>query len=103
MRYRVIDTFTGPFAIVQDADGGLTTTWLDLGNDDTLPGNAVHDDCIRPELAARLQKYFSGEAVAALTSEFHKLLLAGAAGGTAMFVAQLFARRLPKGSSRASE
>ena len=63
MRYRVIETFTGPFAIIQDADGCFTTTWLDLGNDDILPSNAVHDYCIRPELAARLQRYFSGENV----------------------------------------
>lgn len=63
IRYRVIDTFTGPFAIVQDADGVFTTTWLDLGIDDALPSDAVHDYCIRPELAARIQRYFSGEAV----------------------------------------
>ena len=63
MRYRVIDTFTGPFAIVQDADGVFTTTWLDLSGHDTLPSNAVNDYCIRPDLVTRLQKYFKGESV----------------------------------------
>ncbi len=64
-RYRVIDTPTGPFALIQEADGRLSTTWLDLGNDGehALPSEAILDEALMPQLAARLELYFAGEVV----------------------------------------
>ncbi len=63
-RYRVIDTPTGPFGLINEADGRLKTTWLELTDDcHQLPDDAIQDESLLPELAARLERYFAGEVV----------------------------------------
>ena len=64
-RYRVIKTPTGPFALIQEADGRLWTTWLELGNDGehALPSGAIRDQALLGELAGRFKQYFAGELV----------------------------------------
>ncbi len=65
LRYRVIETPTGPFALIQEADGRLWTTWLELRNDakHALPSKAIRDQALLEELAARFERYFAGEMV----------------------------------------
>ncbi len=64
-RYRVIQTPTGPFVLIHDADGRLWTTWLDLGSDNerASSGDAIQDAKLLPDLATRLERYFAGEVV----------------------------------------
>ena len=63
-RYRVIQTPTGPFALINEADGRLKTTWLDLTDDcHRLPDDAIQDESLLPELTGRLEQYFAGEVV----------------------------------------
>ena len=65
LRYRVIETPTGPFALIQEADGRLWTTWLDLGNngEHALPSEAIRDQALLGDLAGRFEQYFAGEVV----------------------------------------
>lgn len=61
-RYRILSTFTGRFALIDDGCGSLSTTWLDLTDDcHQLPDDAIQDEGLLPELAARLERYFTGE------------------------------------------
>ncbi len=63
-RYRVIQTPTGPFALVNEADGRLGTTWLDLTDDcHRLSEDSIEDANLLPELTGRLEQYFAGEVV----------------------------------------
>jgi methylated-DNA-[protein]-cysteine S-methyltransferase len=62
MRYRIIDTPTGPFAVFVGDDGSLGTGWVRDERDPLLHGGRA-DDSLEPELTARLKRYFRGEAV----------------------------------------
>ncbi|MEE9131389.1 MAG: methylated-DNA--[protein]-cysteine S-methyltransferase [Phycisphaerales bacterium] len=64
VRYRILSTPTGRFALSEDGCGSLSTTWLDLTDDcHRLPDDATQDERLLPELAARLERYFVGEVV----------------------------------------
>ena len=64
VRYRILSTPTGRFALIEDGCGSLSTTWLDLTDDcHRLPDEAIQDEKLLPELAARLERYFSGKVV----------------------------------------
>ena len=63
-RYRILSTPTGRFALIDDGCGSLSTTWLDLTDDrHRLPDDAIQAERLRPELTARLERYFTGEVV----------------------------------------
>jgi len=62
MRYQLLDTPAGPFAIIEEADGRLTTTFLDGADDRRLRGGK-RDESLRPALADCFRRYFEGEAV----------------------------------------
>ena len=62
MRHRIIDTFTGPFALIQDQDGELATSWLYPEFQVTLAASH-HDPRLLPDLARRLARYFNGKDV----------------------------------------
>jgi methylated-DNA-[protein]-cysteine S-methyltransferase len=59
MRYRLLDTPTGPFAILQQEDGRVCTRWI--GEDG--PPDGRRDDGLRPDVAEPLERYFAGETV----------------------------------------
>ena len=64
IRYRILSTCTGRFTLVEDECGSLSTTWLDLTDDyHRIPEGAIQDEKLRPELTARLERYFAGQAV----------------------------------------
>ncbi|MCH8260363.1 MAG: hypothetical protein IIC46_09160, partial [Planctomycetes bacterium] len=64
VRYRILSTPTGRFALIEDERGSLSTTWLDLTDDcHGLPDDAIQDERLLPELAVRLERYFAGEVV----------------------------------------
>jgi methylated-DNA-[protein]-cysteine S-methyltransferase len=62
MRYQLLDTPAGPFAIIEEADGRLTTTFLDHGNDRRMR-RGKRDESLRPALTDLFRRYFKGEAV----------------------------------------
>lgn len=59
--YRILETPTGPFLLLERADGELRTGWLDLGT--RTPGDARHAPRLLPELAGRLRRHFAGEEI----------------------------------------
>lgn len=59
-RYRIIKSFTGPFALVAHPDGTLATTWI---SDRSLHADWKEDARLMPALARRLTDYFRGENV----------------------------------------
>ncbi len=64
VRYRILSTSTGRFALIKDECGSLSTTWLGLTDDShRLPDDAIQDERLLPELAVRLERYFAGEVV----------------------------------------
>lgn len=62
MRFRLLDTATGPFAIMTGDGERLMTVWV-TGRDDPQFADAVEDRSLQPDLAERLRRYFTGEAV----------------------------------------
>jgi len=62
MRYQLLDTPAGPFAIIEETDGRLTTTFLDRADDRRLR-RGKRDESLRPKLADLFRRYFSGDAV----------------------------------------
>jgi methylated-DNA-[protein]-cysteine S-methyltransferase len=62
MRYQLIDTFTGPFAIIEDDGGDLTTTWLTAEQQRRF-ATLKPDRSLQPELVMELKRYFNGEHV----------------------------------------
>ena len=60
VRYRVLKTFAGTFAILEGADGSLRTTWLDWGDPVDLAG-AAEEKRLHRDLVERLRDYFAGE------------------------------------------
>ena len=64
VRYRILSTRTGRFALIDDGCRSLSTTWLDFTDDcHQLPEDAIEEANLLPELAGRLEKYFAGEVV----------------------------------------
>lgn len=63
VRYRLIDTPTGPFALMVGADDTVRTTWIDPALSDTELASMDHDPNLLEELAGRLVRYFNGEPV----------------------------------------
>jgi methylated-DNA-[protein]-cysteine S-methyltransferase len=59
-KFRVIETPTGPFAVIRFEHGGLASRWLDDG---ATVGDAVEVADLEPSLFVRLGRYFAGEAV----------------------------------------
>lgn len=59
--YRVLETPTGPFLIMEEAGGSLQTGWLQLSTE--IPQDARHAPKLLPELTKRFQRYFDGEDV----------------------------------------
>ena len=69
MRYQLIETPTGRFAVIERPDdavgpeaGGLETGWVS-GPEDRRLGGGRCDVAVRPDLVAALQRYFAGEPV----------------------------------------
>ena len=64
IRYRILSKSTGRFALIEDGSGSLSTMWLDLTDVcHGLPDDAIQDERLLPDLAARLERYFAGEVV----------------------------------------
>lgn len=59
MRHRIIDTFTGPFALIQHDDGRLTTSWLNAEVQIMLSESKL-DRNLLPALTRQLREYFEG-------------------------------------------
>lgn len=59
-RYRIIKSFTGPFALVAHPDGTLATMWA---SDGSLHTDWKEDARLMPDLARRLTDYFRGAVV----------------------------------------
>ncbi len=59
-RYRIFETPTGPFALIERGPGDLAATWTAL---DDVPSHARPDPTMLPELSARLECYFAGDPV----------------------------------------
>lgn len=62
MRHRIIESFTGPFAIIEDDDGSVRTTWVSAETRSTL-ANSAFDPGLLPALTSKLERYFEGEEV----------------------------------------
>ncbi len=62
MRYRILHTPTGPFAVCEHDTRGLRLMWVD-GPDDARLAGADPDPDLQPELTARLAQYFGGAPV----------------------------------------
>jgi methylated-DNA-[protein]-cysteine S-methyltransferase len=63
MRHRILDTFTGPFALIQHDDSSLATTWVtsEMTHCGWLAASRL-DPRLLPDLARRLKAYFAGDA-----------------------------------------
>ncbi|MHC4910661.1 MAG: methylated-DNA--[protein]-cysteine S-methyltransferase [Planctomycetota bacterium] len=91
LRYRIIDGFTGPFTIIEDVSGNLTTGWLADRSAD-LDGARL-DPNMSHGLANRLSAYFAGDDVdfsdvpLPVGREFHRQCWAAC-------------RRIPRGETR---
>ena len=62
MRYQIIDTFTGPFAIIEDDGGALQTSWLTPEQQRRVRG-LKPDPTLQPKLVKQLRRYFDGDEV----------------------------------------
>ena len=62
MQYRIISTSTGPFAILQNDDGALSTAWVNADLRSQLDGG-IRNPKLLPDLVSRLQAFFEGDAV----------------------------------------
>lgn len=60
-RYREILMASGPFLLIEEPDGGIRTGWAAF--DTLLPAEATPAPHLLPELAERLERYFTGEPV----------------------------------------
>lgn len=63
VRYRLIATPTGPFAMIQAADESLRTTWVDEASSRVDLGSMKHAPAMLDGLADRLSRFFDGEPV----------------------------------------
>ncbi len=57
-RYRTLDTPAGPFLLICGPDSAVSARWDDGAGLD----GSQHDPDLQPELAAKLERYFRGEA-----------------------------------------
>jgi methylated-DNA-[protein]-cysteine S-methyltransferase len=90
IRYRVLNTPTGPFALLLRPNGEIQTRWVD-DDDDLLP-NAVKDNTVLPSLAKKLSAYFAGTKV-----DFSDI---STPAGSAFFAACWRAcRKIPRGQT----
>ncbi len=60
--FRIIDSFTGPFALMVRGDGAVRTGWVAHFDADWSEGG-VFDESLEPGLVDRLQAYFAGDEV----------------------------------------
>lgn len=74
MRYRLIESPPGPFALIRDQGGQLRTAWVS-GEDDPLLAAGVHDRSLLSDLADDLGDYFLGG-----RPDFRKVPTPGPAG-----------------------
>jgi methylated-DNA-[protein]-cysteine S-methyltransferase len=61
LRYRLLPTFAGTFAILRTQQESIRTTWVDRRGAALARGR--EDRRLEPELARRLRAYFAGEPV----------------------------------------
>ena len=57
-RHRILDTPAGPFFLICGSDGAMSARW----DDGTDLDGSQHDPDLQPQLAAKLERYFRGEA-----------------------------------------
>jgi methylated-DNA-[protein]-cysteine S-methyltransferase len=62
MHYRILETCTGPFVLMEDDQGTLTTSWM-TAQVRALIAKGHHDRQMRNRLAQRLQSFFAGKGV----------------------------------------
>ncbi len=62
-RFRVVDTFAGPFALILSNSGELSARFLAIGEARRSLEGATRDPELLPALIARLERYFQGDAV----------------------------------------
>jgi methylated-DNA-[protein]-cysteine S-methyltransferase len=98
MRYRILDTPTGLFALRErdagDARDGLATGWVTGPDDDALAGGTP-DDRMHADLAARLERYFAG-----LETDFDDVPLPGPAHPEFFRRCWKACRSIPRGETR---
>jgi methylated-DNA-[protein]-cysteine S-methyltransferase len=63
MRHRILDTYTGPFALMMCDDGEVRTGWASHAEIRRQLKSSRLDPLILKNLAARLERYFEGESV----------------------------------------
>ena len=93
MRHRTLDTFTGPFVLIEMDDGSLRTSWLTADVERQLKSSR-EDRSLQPELAERLTRYFAGNEV-----DFSDIALASG-GGEFQRRCWRACRRIPRGQTR---
>ncbi len=62
MRYRMIETPTGLFALLQSPDGRIGSTWI-VDEDDPAVVDCECDESILSDLTQRVREYFAGRIV----------------------------------------
>jgi methylated-DNA-[protein]-cysteine S-methyltransferase len=92
-RCRVLETPTGPFAIVRNADGSIETLWVNDAPSRRRIAACAESPRLLPELSARLEAYFRGEAV-----HFDDVPLP--AGGAYFRACWAACRAIPRGETR---
>lgn len=96
MRHRILNTFTGPFALIEHSDGSLATTWINDGVRHTLKESRIVARLL-PDLSRRLKAYFAGDD----SVEFDDVPTPSSGGGGEFFRACWDAcRRIPRGETR---
>ena len=61
MRHRIINTCTGPFALMENDRGEITTMWVTPSIRKTLKASRL-EPTLHADLARRLRAYFNGDA-----------------------------------------
>ncbi len=61
-RYRIIETFVGPLALIEQPDGELEVLFTQL-HDEPVLGEARLDPKLQPALVRKLTRYFDGKKV----------------------------------------
>lgn len=89
MRHVILETFTGPFALMELDDGSIRTGWVDADLKKSMK-NSRFDARLRPDIVRRLKAYFTGKRV-----DFNDVEL-GAAGPFMRRCWQA-CRRIPRG------
>ncbi len=63
VRFRIVDTFAGPFAVILSNSGELSARFLAIGEARRSLDGATRDPELLGALIARLERYFQGDAV----------------------------------------